>query len=240
MSDILTGYVIKTNDVKDNDVILSVYTKEYGVVSLYARGIKKSTSKNAFACQLFDYSEFLIEMNQMKSMQLLKSATLKKEFLGIRSDYDRLSLASVVIELAGYLEEDNIFDLLDTTLKLLDSHKELFTVFELFVVRYLDLLGLSPEVDGCVLCGDTRNIETISVSDGGFVCRNCNRQLHLKPRDAGFLKNFRIINKASFEVLDKIEGLGLNEYRLSALLMEFLMTHSGLTVRSWRSVSGSQ
>lgn len=240
MSDILTGYVIKTNDVKDNDVILSVYTKEYGVVSLYARGIKKSTSKNAFACQLFDYSEFLIEMNQMKSMQLLKSATLKKEFLGIRSDYDRLSLASVVIELAGYLEEDNIFDLLDMTLKLLDSHKEPFTVFELFVVRYLDLLGLSPEVDGCVLCGDTRNIETISVSDGGFVCRNCNRQLHLKPRDAGFLKNFRIINKASFEVLDKIEGLGLNDYQLSALLMEFLMTHSGLTVRSWRSVSGSQ
>ena len=240
MSDILTGYVIKTNDVKDNDVILSVYTRDYGIVSLYARGIKKSTSKNAFACQLFDYSEFMIEMNQMKSMQLLKSATLKKEFLGIRSDYDRLALASVVIELAGYLEEDNIFDLLDTTLKLLDSHKEPFTVFELFVVRYLDLLGLSPEVDGCVLCGDTRNIETISVSDGGFVCRSCNRQLHLKPRDAGFLKNFRIINKASFEVLDKIEGLGLNEYRLSALLMEFLMTHSGLTVRSWRSVSGSQ
>ncbi len=240
MSDILTGYVIKTNDVKDNDVILSVYTRDYGIVSLYARGIKKSTSKNAYACQLFDYSEFLIEMNQMKSMQLLKSATLKKEFLGIRSDYDRLALASVVIELAGYLEEDNIFDLLDMTLKLLDSHKEPFTVFELFVVRYLDLLGLSPEVDGCVLCGDTRNIETISVSDGGFVCRNCNRQLHLKPRDAGFLKNFRIINKASFEVLDKIEGLGLNEYRLSALLMEFLMTHSGLTVRSWRSVSGSQ
>lgn len=240
MSDILTGYVIKTNDVKDNDVILSVYTKDYGIVSLYARGIKKSTSKNAFACQLFDYSEFMIDMNQMKSMQLLKTATLKKEFLGIRSDYDRLALASVVIELAGYLEEDNIFDLLDVTLKLLDSHKEPFTVFNLFVVRYLDLLGLSPEVDGCVLCGDTRNIETVSVSDGGFLCRNCNKQLHLKPRDAGFLKNFRIINKASFEVLDKIEGLGLNEYRLSALLMEFLMTHSGLTVRSWRSVSGSQ
>ena len=240
MNDILTGYVIRTNDVKDNDVILSVYTRDYGIVSLYARGIKKSTSRNSFACQLFDYSEFLIDMNQMKSMQLLKSATLKKEFLGIRSDYDRLALASVVIELAGYLEEDNIFDLLDTTLKLLDSHKEPFTVFDLFVVRYLDLLGLSPEVDGCVLCGDTRNIETVSVLDGGFICRNCNKQLHLKPMDAGFLKNFRIINKASFEVLDKIEGLGLNEYRLAALLMEFLMTHSGLTVRSWRSVTGSQ
>ena len=186
MNEILTGYVIKTTDVKDNDVILNVYTREYGIVALYARGIKKSTSKNAYACQLFDYSEFMIDMNQIKSMQLLKSATLKKEFMGIRSDYDRLALASVVIELAGYLEEDNIFDLLETTLHYLDSHKEPYTIFNLFVVKYLDMLGLSPEVDGCVLCGDTSAIETISVLDGGFLCRNCNRHQHLKPRDAQF------------------------------------------------------
>ena len=239
MNEILTGYVIKTTDVKDNDVILNVYTREYGIVALYARGIKKSTSKNAYACQLFDYSEFMIDMNQIKSMQLLKSATLKKEFMGIRSDYDRLALASVVIELAGYLEEDNIFDLLETTLHYLDSHKEPYTIFNLFVVKYLDMLGLSPEVDGCVLCGDTSTIETISVLDGGFLCRNCNRHQHLKPRDAAFLRKFRIINKASFEVLDKIQGLGLDEYQLSAVLMEFLITHSGLNVRSWRSVEGT-
>jgi len=39
MNEILTGYVIKTTDVKDNDVILNVYTREYGIVALYARGI---------------------------------------------------------------------------------------------------------------------------------------------------------------------------------------------------------
>ena len=54
-----------------------------------------------------------------------------------------------------------------------------------------------------------------------------------------FLKKFRLINKASFEVLDKLQGLDLNDYQLSAVLMEFLITHSGLNVISWRSVAGS-
>ena len=239
MNEILTGYVIKTTDVKDNDVILNIYTREFGIMALYARGIKKSTSKNAYACQLFDYSEFMCDVNQMKSMQLLKSATLKKEFMGIRSDYDRLALASVVVELAGSLPDDNIYDLLEVTLENLDRHPQPYLIFNLFVVRYLDVLGIAPEVDGCVLCGNTSGIETISILDGGFLCHGCNRGQHLKPLDVNFLKKFRVINKASFEVLDKLQGLDLNDYQLSAVLMEFLITHSGLNVISWRSVAGS-
>ena len=239
MNETVTGYVIKTTEVKDNDVILNVYTKEYGNLSLYARGIKKSTSRNRYACQLFDYSEFLCDLSQMKSMHLMKTATLKKEFLGIRGDYDRLALASVVVELVGYLPDDNVYDLLEETLHRLDVNPEPYMVFNLFLVQFLNVLGLSPEVDGCVLCGNTSAIETISVLDGGFLCRNCNRQGHLKPLDSGFLRRFRIINKASFAVLDKLQGLGLDDYRLSAVLMEFVITHSGLNVISWRSVSGN-
>ena len=76
MNETVTGYVIKTTEVKDNDVILNVYTKEYGNLSLYARGIKKSTSRNRYACQLFDYSEFMCDLSQMKSMHLMKTATV--------------------------------------------------------------------------------------------------------------------------------------------------------------------
>lgn len=232
------GIVIKANDVKENDLILTISTKD-GLMSIYGRGLKKMTSHNAYACQLFDCSEFVIDYNESRDVQLLKTASLKKDFVNLKSDYDRIALASVVCEIASQLEDENLFMLIFKTLDNLDSSSEPYTVFNLFVVEILNLLGISPVVDGCAICGDTNNIETISIQDGGFICHDCNAQTHINPRDVGYLKRFRIINKASFEVLDKLYGLKINDYEITSMLIDFLMTHSGMNIRSWRSVQQS-
>jgi DNA repair protein RecO (recombination protein O) len=240
MNDKLTGLVIRQTDYQDNDAILLLYTREYGGVSFYARGLRKITSRNAYACQLFDYSEFLTDYNPAKEVQLLKSASLKKEYAGIKGDYDRLALASVMIEIAWQLEGENIYDLLQPGLDLMDQTTEPYTVFGLFVGRLLDRLGIAPEVDECVICGDPDNIAAISLADGGFVCRNCNRTIGLKPLPVETLRKFRIINKADYSVYDRILGLGLNDFSLARLQAEFLMMHSGLELKSWRSVAGGR
>ena len=236
MNDTIAGIVIRETEVKETDAIITVYTADYGKLSLYGKALRKMSSKNAYACQMFDYSDFLLDYNPNKDVQLLKSANLKKEYMGIRTDYDRLSLASVVVEIISQLEDDSMFDILQLTLEKLNSDKEPFTAFNVFVVYVLNMLGITPVVDECVSCGSTTNIETISIADGGFICHNCNKTLHQKPLDMEMLKRFRIINKASFEVYDKLYGLNLNDYQLSALLVEFLCTHSGMRLKSWRSV----
>ncbi len=237
MNDRLTGYVTGIQDYKDNDAILSVYTREYGLISLYGKGLKKITSKNAYGTQLMCRSEFLLDYNPSKSMQLLKSATLQKEFLNIRSDYQRLALASVVLEIINKINEDSLYDLLERTLTLLDESEQPYMVFSVFMSAILQLLGINPEVDRCVNCGDDKAIETISVEDGGFICRNCNKQLMLHPYLPEKLRKFRYINKASFDVYDKLLPLKLDDYELAELMVNFFMTHSGLNLRSWRSVS---
>jgi len=229
------GIVIKTAEVKENDLIITISTPE-GLKSLYGRGLKKMTSKNAHACQLLDCSEFLIEDSMSREILMMKSATLKKDFVNIKGDYDRLALASVVAEISSKLEDEDLFMLIFRTLDNLDRTKEPYTVFNLFVVEILNRLGIAPVVDGCVICGEENGIETVSIADGGFICRDCNSQTHINPRDVNFLRRFRIINKATFDVLDKIYGIGLNDYEITAMLVEFLMTHSGMTLRSWRSV----
>ena len=47
------GIVLKAIPFKENDVILSVYFKEYGKLSLLANGLRKAKSKNASSCQPF-------------------------------------------------------------------------------------------------------------------------------------------------------------------------------------------
>ena len=236
MNDTIAGIVIRETEVKENDTIITVYTDQYGKLSLYGKSLRKMSSKNAYACQMFDYSDFLLDYNPNKEVQLLKSANLKKEYLGLRTDYDRLSLASVVVEIISQLEDDSLFDLLQLTLEKLDSDEEPFTAFNVFVVHVLNMLGIAPVVDECVSCGSTTGIETISIADGGFICHDCNKSLRQKPVDVDMLRRFRIINKAGFEVYDKLHGLRLNDYQLSSLLVEFLCTHSGMRLKSWRSV----
>lgn len=235
MNEIETGIVLKETDVKDNDRIIQVYTEHYGIISLYGRGLKKITSRNSFACQLFDLSEFSFDYNPQKDLQLLKSAVLKKEYLNVKGDYDRLVLGSMVLEIISLVNDDGLYELLHETLEHLDSHDEPYLIFNIFVVQILNHLGIAPETDRCVVCGDSNNIETISIADGGFLCHGCNSVTRLKPMDVAFLKRFRIISKASYEVLDKIINMGLNDHELTDLLVEFLVTHSGLNLRSWRS-----
>lgn len=234
MNDTVMGIVTRSTDYKDNDVILNVLT-ENGFVALYARGIKKMTSRNAYACQLFDLSEFSFDAGEEREMHILKTAVLKREFSGIKEDYDRLALGSVVLEIVNQLEDESNYHLLAETLELLENTPEPFTVFSLFITRVLKDMGLDPSVDECVNCGQTKGIETISIEDGGFLCHDCNVS-HIGTYDVEFLRKYRIINKADYSVVNKLYGLGLNDYRLARMQMEFLMYHSGMKIISWRSV----
>ena len=45
------GIVLKTHPYKESDSLVTVYFKDYGKMTLIARGVKKLKSKNASACQ---------------------------------------------------------------------------------------------------------------------------------------------------------------------------------------------
>ena len=52
------GIVLKTQSYKESDALVTVYFKDYGKMTLIARGVKKLKSKNASACQSLTLSEF--------------------------------------------------------------------------------------------------------------------------------------------------------------------------------------
>ena len=42
-----------------------------------------------------------------------------------------------------------------------------------FELKLLSALGYAPEIEGCILCGETENLVFFSPSEGGVVCRSC-------------------------------------------------------------------
>ena len=54
------GIVLKTHPYKESDSLVTVYFKDYGKMTLIARGVKKLKSKNASACQSLTLSEGVV------------------------------------------------------------------------------------------------------------------------------------------------------------------------------------
>ena len=58
------GLVVRQVNYKDNDQILTVLTKEHGLMTLKARGVRSRSSRLKGACQLLAYSEFTVFENR--------------------------------------------------------------------------------------------------------------------------------------------------------------------------------
>ena len=232
MNDRIDGIVVNQIDYKENDQIISIINKQYGKISLYVKGYKKINSKNAFACQLLDYSSFLLDYYPSKNIQVLKSASLIEQFNSIKQDYQKIAISSLMCEIINQTDSVYDFDLLMNSLTLLEKTDQPYLILNLFLAQQLRQIGIAPYVDGCVICNNN-NIETISISDGGFLCRSCNEgQIEKMPVE--FLKKFRYINKASFDKYDKLLSLDLNDFKLTDMLVDIMVNYSGIKLNSYR------
>ena len=94
------GLVLRQVNYQDNDQILTVLTKEHGLMTLRARGVRSRASRLKGACQLLTYSEFTIFEN--RGFHTVDEAAPIEMFTGIRTDIELLALASYFAQAAEY------------------------------------------------------------------------------------------------------------------------------------------
>ena len=86
------GIVLKTHPYKESDSLVTVYFKDYGKMTLIARGVKKLKSKNASACQSltlseFTFMEFVLKNEEDNQPDLEIFDTLKKSLDALNHGY---------------------------------------------------------------------------------------------------------------------------------------------------------
>lgn len=171
------GVVLGRTFVGEKDAIIKILTEEAGVISASAKGIKSMKSKLSAGCSLFSYSDFLL--TESNGRFIVASASLAEGFYGLSANIERLSYATYAAEIAGALSPDPedakaIIPLLLNTLYLFsNSQKNLRLIKCVYELRLLCILGYTPELGGCVECGNTEELCFFSPSEGGIVCRSC-------------------------------------------------------------------
>lgn len=170
------GLVLRQTNYQDHDLLLTVLTKDYGRMTLRARGVKGKRSKLKSGCQLLAYSELTIFEN--RGFCTVQEAEPLELFMLLRSDLERLSLASYFTQVAELLSQEDMPnpELLALTLnclyalcKLQRPQRQIKAVFELSAAC---LAGYMPELSGCGICG-REEASFFCLQQGTLRCRNC-------------------------------------------------------------------
>lgn len=231
MSDV-EGYVIRLSAYKDSDAMVNVLT-ENGLVSFLARGVLKTTSKNAPACQLLSYSRF--SLNEGKTAGIALKEALSLQVVDGRDSLARLASFSFLAELTSkVVQEDEgkaVFPWLKASLNAIAGNADALTCSLIFFAHVLEIAGYGLDVDECVYCGSKKDIAGISYSDGGFVCRN-DLQEGVNALDARNLKILRYIFRCHLEDVPRVAFTKKECQDLFAPLGIYLNDLTGVTLKS--------
>lgn len=150
------GLVLKQRNIGENDRMLVILSRDYGIMEVSARGVKRLKSPLASGCQLLCFSEFCIF--QGKKYNTLNSAEVLHSFYDLRLDVMKLSLATYFCDLTNYLspQGDNSWvslRFLLNTLSLLEKGKREPALLKcIFELKMLSLAGFMPNLVCCSDC----------------------------------------------------------------------------------------
>lgn len=180
---IYRGIIIRQNNYGDAHRMLSVFTKDSGIIKAVRYGVRGKKTSNAAAFQLFCYGDFKLRPSRGEIMTAV-SADVLDGFYPVSEDIVKLSLLSYLADitycLLGEGNPDNrILSMFLNTVYAAayrnEGYTKLKTVYEL---KLMCAGGYMPSFSGCAECGGSP--EYFRPDSGSFVCRAHHRAGDIK------------------------------------------------------------
>lgn len=172
------GLVIKVNNVGEYNRVISVLTKDYGVVHAFVHGARSLKNKNSAGSSLLSFSHFTF--SKKNDTYTVTDATVNKVFFNLRGDIEKLTLAQYFCELAGVLApiEDDSNEFLRLILNsihfLSEGTREPLLLKCITELRMLSLSGYAPDIVACRECGKFEDeVMFFDPIDSGLYCVDC-------------------------------------------------------------------
>lgn len=237
MNSSFEGIILAVKDYREYDVILQVLTKDIGIQSFVARGIRKLQSKNAAVCERFTQSLFHVDYKETQTIHAMRTADLLQGYRRIREDLIKQCLASVICDmiLTFYKEESfALYDTLSFVFNHLNKSDKPYAIASFCLVKLLDLQGMKPDVQHCVACGRLDDICSFEANDGGFICSHCFRPQEHRIESKIDLKCFRLLvlcDEEHYEILEQYTDWKFHHFNA---LYQFFEKYSGVQLKSMK------
>lgn len=229
----VTGIVLRESSYQETSKLVSVLTKEYGMIQLLAKGAKGLKSDLRNVTTKLTYGTFYIYYKENK-LSTLASADVLSYFKHLKTDITSISYASYLLELSEQVAKQNndpaIFELLIATLNKMEEGFDPFLLTNILELKYLDFLGVMPILDGCAICGRKTSIVTLSATRGGYICKECFTNDRIVSE-----KTIKLIRMLYYVAIEKISKLDVNKTicrELNTFLEEYYDRYTGLYLKS--------
>ncbi len=178
------GILLRTFKYGDTSLILHCQTREHGMISLIAKGVRRQGSRLAAVLQEYAELELLFYYREQRDLQQLKDAHQLRQFQRIVGDYEKFVTGSVMLELLDRLHPSGSSDgeLYDHTLELLaaldESKRHHWNFLFYFFLYHFYRMGIAFHPERCLECGcetpapDTDDV-AIDLTRGGVYCEDC-------------------------------------------------------------------
>lgn len=178
----INGIVIREVKTKESDKIITVFSRELGIINIYVKGAMRLKNKFHSAVGLFTYSEFVVFRSRSSDLYQINEASVKHIFHRLSVNVEYLALAMYMSELLCEVNvpSDMNNEILRLFLNILYMMTEKKWNVELckavFEMRLMCDSGFTPNFLGCINCGCyERDAFFFDVENGDIVCGKCQK-----------------------------------------------------------------
>lgn len=228
----IEGFVLGSSPYGENSKILNILTPEYGIIGVMSKGCKTPKSKLKIVSENFTYAFFYMYYKEGKLSTLI-GADIINYFPNIKSDIIKMSFLTYTSELTKnvykHSQEREIYELFISSILKIENDLNPLCITNILELKYLDYLGVSLNLDGCVVCGN-KSIVTLSSLRGGYVCHNC--RTNEKILDEKVLKTLRLYYYVDISKISKLEIKNEVINEIDKFLASYYDNYTGLYIKS--------
>ena len=208
------GIIIKKVPFRETSLILDVFCRNMGHISIIAKGARSARNKSMGHLELLNELDLNLYRNPTSNWYIYKSSTLLEAHI-YDTDFRTGIVMQAAIELLKQIitDEDEasaIFDLLHKYLKYVRTvSKNEIAIFWRFLLNLFKKIGIEFNLSNCTLCNRENNFVGYYPQKHGLICKSCYRPAH-----EDYILSFNKETKFIFENLTNIGNI-LTEFTIS-------------------------
>lgn len=230
------GIIVGETNYCESSKILKVLTKDYGLISVMSKGCRNIKSKLRGVSNKLVYGNFNLYYKET-GISTLISIDIIDTLRLIITDINKVSYVSYILDLTeqifkevDLIQATDIYLLLTSTIKKINEGYDEEILTNIYELKLLDFLGIKPNIDSCSICGNTKNIITISSNSGGYICKNCYQDGKIYSDKV--IKLIRIFFYVDINQITKLELNSDTKKEINEFVNDYYDQYSGLYLKS--------
>lgn len=209
--------VLCSQDYKEKDKQLSLFTIDSGKMTAVLKGVKSAKAKLKFLINPFCFAE--VQVLQKGNFYTIINATLIDSFFDLSKDISNYYASGIMLDIVQNVvkfSEPNInvfIELISSLKAICYENANAKMVLTKFCLNVIENLGYKLSFNSCSRCGLPYKMEKfLDLSSGEFVCPNCKNIHSIKISSLAF-NSLKIISQTQLDRFNtiKISNTALDE-----------------------------